>query len=119
MKENIKETKPVSLKKRIARIHSKAEFVGMLYLIATIFLAAVAFFPMLYGTSVGDMWVKTFWKPFLELKNIKASPIAVSVNVFVALIYAVMLLTLVINVIKSLSRLSRLFKKKGFAGKRI
>ena len=112
MKENIKETKPVSLKKRIARTHSKAEFVGMLYLIATIFLAAVAFFPMLYGTSVGDMWVKTFWKPFLELKNIKASPIAVSVNVFVALIYAVMLLTLVINVIKSLSRLSRLFKKK-------
>ena len=52
MKENIKETKPVSMKKRIARTHSKAEFVGMLYLIATIFLAAVAFFPMLYGTSV-------------------------------------------------------------------
>ena len=71
MKENMK--KAVSVKKRIAKTHSKAEFVGILYLIATAFLAVMAFLPLVYGTSVGSMWVKNFWKPFLELKNIKTS----------------------------------------------
>ncbi len=110
MKENIKKT--VSVKKRIAKAHSKAEFVGILYLIATVFLAAMAFLPLVYGTSVGSMWVKNFWKPFLELKNIKTSETAVILNAFVALVYALLLLTVVINVLKSLSKLGRLFKKR-------
>ena len=107
MKENMK--KAVSVKKRIAKTHSKAEFVGILYLIATAFLAVMAFLPLVYGTSVGSMWVKNFWKPFLELKNIKTSEAPVILNAFVALVYALLLLTVVINVLKSLSRLSRLF----------
>lgn len=104
--------KAVSVKKRIAKTHSKAEFVGILYLIATVFLAVMAFLPLVYGTSVGSMWVKNFWKPFLELKNIKTSEAPVILNAFVALVYALLLLTVVINVLKSLSRLGRLFKKK-------
>ena len=44
MKENMK--KAVSVKKRIAKTHSKAEFVGILYLIATAFLAVMAFLPL-------------------------------------------------------------------------
>ena len=85
---------------------------GILYLIATVFLAAMAFLPLVYGTSVGSMWVKNFWKPFLELKNIKTSETAVILNAFVALVYALLLLTVVINVLKSLSKLGRLFKKR-------
>lgn len=63
MKENIAE-RPMILKKRVQKAHSKAEFVGMLYLIGTVFLAVVAFFPFVYGTSVGSMGVVNFWKPF-------------------------------------------------------
>lgn len=110
--KSVKEKKPEKLKKRVAKAHSKAEFVGILYLIATIFLAAMAFLPLIYGTSVGRMSVVNFWKPFIELKNVKGSYMPVCVNAFVAAIYAVMLLTVVINVLRSFSRLSRLFKKK-------
>ena len=111
MKENIAE-RPMILKKRVQKAHSKAEFVGMLYLIGTVFLAVVAFFPFVYGTSVGSMGVVNFWKPFLELKNVRGSYLPVCLNAGVAALYAIMLLTAVINVIRCLSRLSRLFKKK-------
>ncbi len=104
--------KSVTLKKRVQKVHSKAEFVGMLYLIATIALAAFACAPLLYGTSVGNMSVVNFWRPFLDFKNIKGSAIPVAVNVLVAGIYALLLLTVVINVIRSLACLGRLFKKK-------
>lgn len=110
MKE--KKIKSVPVKKRVKKTHAKAEFVGIVYLIATLLLAAAAFFPLLYGTSVGDMWVMNFWKPFLELKNVKGSMIPVILNVAVAAIYTVLLLTVVINVFKSLARLGRLFKAK-------
>lgn len=112
MKDSVKEKKPETLKKRVAKAHSKAEFVGILYLIATVFLAVTAFLPLLYGTSVGTMSVVNFWKPFIELKNVKGSYLPVCLNAGVAALYAVMLLTAVINVIRCLSRLSRLFKKK-------
>lgn len=110
MKANINQK--VALKKRISKVHSKAEAVGFFYLIGTLLLAVVSFFPFLYGTSVGDMGVINFWKPFLKLTSIKTSAVVVLVDAFVALLYALLLLTVVINVLRSLAKLSRLFKKK-------
>lgn len=112
MKENVKEKKPVSVKQRVAKTHAKAEFVGILYLIGTVFLAVMAFLPLIYGTSVGKMSVVNFWKPILALKDIKGSSIPVAFNAGVAILYAILLISVVINVIRCLSRLGRLFKKK-------
>ena len=110
MKENAK--KAAALKKRVSKVHSKAQAVGIFYLIGTLLLAVVSFFPILNGTSVGDMSVVNFWRAFPELANIKTSAIAVLLNAGVAALYALLLLTVVINVLRSLSKLSRLFKKK-------
>lgn len=112
MKEKVKEKKPVSLKKRVSATHAKAEFVGFLYLIATVFLAVMSFFPLIYGTSVGAMNVTNFWKPLIALKNIDGSGLPVLFNAGVSIIYVVLLLTVVINVFRSLSCLGLLFKKK-------
>ena len=110
MKKN--ENKTVALKRRVSSVHAKAEAVGIFYLIATVLIAAAAFLPILYGTSVGDMWVANFWKAFPDLVNIKTSAVAVLLNAGCAGLYALLLLTAVINVLRSLSRLSRLFKTK-------
>ena len=110
MKTN--ENKTVALKRRVSSVHAKAEAVGIFYLIATVLIAAAAFLPILYGTSVGDMWVANFWKAFPDLVNIKTSAVAVLLNAGGAGLYALLLLTAVINVLRSLSRLSRLFKTK-------
>lgn len=110
MKTN--ENKTVALKRRVSSVHAKAEAVGIFYLIATVLIAAAAFLPILYGTSVGDMWVANFWKAFPDLVNIKTSAVAVLLNAGCAGLYALLLLTAVINVLRSLSRLSRLFKTK-------
>ena len=110
MKTN--ENKTVALKRRVSSVHAKAEAVGIFYLIATVLIAAAAFLPILYGTSVGDMWVVNFWKAFPDVVNIKTSAVAALLNAGCAGLYALLLLTAVINVLRSLSRMSRLFKTK-------
>lgn len=110
MKKN--ENKTVALKRRVSSVHAKAEAVGIFYLIATVLIAAAAFLPILYGTSVGDMWVVNFWKAFPDVVNIKTSAVAALLNAGCAGLYALLLLTAVINVLRSLSRMSRLFKTK-------
>ena len=49
-------------------------------LLGCLLLAVAAFFPILYGTSVGDMSVLNFWRPFLDLTNYKTSAIAILLN---------------------------------------
>ena len=58
---------------RISKVHAKAKAVRFFYFLGTLLLAVAAFFPILYGTSVGDMSVLNFWRPFLDLTNYKTS----------------------------------------------
>ena len=95
---------------RISKVHAKAKAVRFFYFLGTLLLAVAAFFPILYGTSVGDMSVLNFWRPFLDLTNYKTSAIAVLLNGGVSGLYALLLLIAVINVLRSLAQL--------FSGKR-
>lgn len=104
--------RPGYMRKRIRKAHGKAEFVGMLYFFASLILATLAFFTTVEGTSVGAMNVTNFWKPLLELKNVKKSPLPIALNAAVAALYLLMLLVVVINVFYSLSRLGKLFKRR-------
>lgn len=104
--------RPGFMRKRIRKAHGKAEFVGMLYFFASLILATLAFFTTVEGTSVGGMNVTNFWKPLLELKNLKKSPLAISLNAAIAMMYLLMLLIVVINVFYSLSKLGKLFKRR-------
>lgn len=90
------------------RARGKARFVGFLYLIATIFVAVMAFFPVLQGTSVGTMSVLNFWRAFLQMGSIGDSTSTVLVNVAVAGLYGILLLSVVINVIRLLSKYGKL-----------
>ncbi len=100
------------IKKRIAKTRSKAGFVGFLYLIATIVLAALACFPVVVPT-VGDttvaLGVLEFWKVFTALD---LNSVVGVLSLAIAVIYGLMLLGVLINLIKAVSKLGWLFKKK-------
>ena len=102
------------LKRRISKAQGKAKFVGVLYLIGTLAIAALCCLQLL---TVNDatLGATAFWKPFLQLKaeggivaSIKANFIALAI----AVLYGILLLTLLICVLKSLRSLGWLFKKK-------
>lgn len=104
------------IKKRIAKTRAKATFVGFMYLIATIVLAALACFPMVVPTvgndtvvGLGVLELLEFWKVFTALDLKSTSGV---LSIAVAVIYGLMLLGILINVIKAISKLGWLFKKK-------
>lgn len=102
------------LKRRISKAQGKAKFVGVLYLIGTLAIAALCCLQLITvdGATLGAM---AFWKPFLQLKaegGIVASIKANFTALAIAALYGVLLLTLLICVIKSLRSLGWLFKKK-------
>lgn len=102
------------LRTKIAAAQSRAKTVGIIYLLASIALAALAFLPMLTlnGTAEGNLWVLTFWKPFLYFKDFKSIDGAKISELVVALLYTLILLSVVINVLRSFKKLGWLFKKK-------
>ena len=105
------------LRERIAHAHSKAKTIGMFYLLATIALAALTFLPMISvngGAFNGNLWVANFWKPFTYLKNFKGmiSDKVKFLDFISAVFYTLILLTAIINVIRSFAKLNWLFKKK-------
>ena len=109
--------KKALLRERIAHAHSKAKTVGMFYLLATIALAALAFLPMISvngGAFNGNLWVANFWKPFAYLRNFKGmiSDKVKFLDFISAVFYTLILLTAIVNVIRSFSKLNWLFKKK-------
>lgn len=100
------------MKGRVRKTRTKAEFVGILYLIGSLLLAVAAFFPMVYGTPVGNMSVVTFWKPYLALKGMNGSVRPVLFNVGISTLYLLLLLIVVIKVLSSLGKLGGLYKKR-------
>ncbi len=102
------------LRKRIAGNRSRAKFTGLIYLLATIALAAiVCIFPLLTH-ELANLKVMTFWKIFNAdtFKNFSLSNTTLVYEVAISVLYALMLLGLVINVLRSLGKLGWLFKKR-------
>ncbi len=96
----------VALRKRVRKVHSKARFTGVLYLLGALALMALAFLPMITidGTEFG---VQTFWKPFIGLTE-GAFDWA---GIIVGVLYAILLLKVVINFFKCFSKLGWLSKR--------
>lgn len=111
-KRNVPNQQGIYLKKRIAKTRGRAEFIGILYLLATFAVAAVACFPLL-TSALASVGVKDFWKVFTlsALKDWRNAE--TFVKLASAALYGFMLFGLAINVIKALSKLNWLFKKKG------
>ncbi|MBQ8291512.1 MAG: hypothetical protein IJX88_03255 [Clostridia bacterium] len=101
------------LKERIAKVQGKAKFIGFLYLIVLLAVSALALvFPMLTPDKEDvsiTLTVMSFWKVFVSAKGAyKANAEAL----LLACVYGVMVLALVINVLRALSKLNWLFKKR-------
>ncbi len=116
-KKNENQTSPRKGKmtKRIKKAQRKAKWMGFFYLIGTIAMLGFAFLNLvgIKNTENNSVWAVTalnFYEPFLKFEaklnyqTLRIIPVAV--------IYALLLLALVINVFRSLSKLNWLFKKK-------
>lgn len=100
------------MKKRIAKMQSKAKALGLLYLLATVALTALACLPLvvLSDETIGvNLGVMEFWMVFTSLgEGLQGKEL----TLLVAVIYGLMLLTLAINLLRSIFKLGWLFKKK-------
>lgn len=96
-------------KKRLKSNRSRAIFVGILYLIGSIALAALACLPLL-GAADAPGGVTEFYKVFTESNGFE-----LNVKTINGILYAAMLLGVFVNVIRSLAKLGKLFKTKGTA----
>lgn len=108
--EKEKAERKKQLRKAVKRTHAKAEAVGMVYFIFTLLLTAAVCLPLYTGSTMGELWVANFWKPFLELKNIKGNVIPVLIPAVTALLYTFILLSALVNFLGSLGQLGNLFK---------
>ncbi len=105
--------KSVNMRKRIGKAQGKAKWMGFFYFIGTLALLAAACLGMFeYETADGKeyLWVLTFWKPFLEIKN--GFSWEIIKPMIKPLIYTLMLLVLLINVFRCFGKFGWLFKKK-------
>lgn len=115
-------SKAALLKHRVGVIHGRAKFVGVLYFLGVVGLAAAAILStMIDGTVLAgvvefpafNLPVATFYAPILTLfENLSALTSEIILDAAVSVLYAVLLLTLVINVFKALSKLGWLFKRR-------
>lgn len=108
------------LKRRVSEVHSRAKFVGIIYLFATIGLFAAA---MLLPLMSGTVLFCCGWKPVysaydglrclldLGFGKIFETP-AYIIALLQLVLYFVLLLILLINVLRALGKLNWLFKKK-------
>ncbi len=110
-------SKTVQIRKRIKAIQGRAKFVGVLYLLGTIGLAALAAcMPLLDNTTV-TLSVMKFFEPIKELfkggvKQIKTYSLSQLADLGVAVTYAIMLFSMLIDILRSISKLGWLFKRR-------
>lgn len=105
MKEYMSKRKN-SIDKRVRKIHRKAKAVGLLYLLGTVLLLATTMiFPVLKvgGVALG---VTTFYQPLTKL--LSGGDLAAMIA---SAMYALLLLVLLVNFIKSLGKLGWLTKR--------
>jgi hypothetical protein len=122
MKRN--HSKAALLVKRVKKVQGRAKFVGFLYLLGAIALAAaVVALPMLSGTVLGNAMlpVLTFYAPIVALfeggagsimANLQGLTEAGVAELLVSLFYAFLLLGVVINMLRAFKKLKWLFKRR-------
>lgn len=101
------------IKHRIKRSQAQAKTLGVFFLLGTLVVTALACLSlaMVNGVALG---VATFWKPFVTLfsGNILTNFKVNAEAVIIAVLYTIMLLTLLVNTIRSFTKLNWLFKRK-------
>lgn len=112
-KKNVPSQQGIHLKKRIAATRGRAEFIGIVYLLAIIALVVAAAFVPVLQSEKAPLGVLTFWKVFAWSNLSALDTVGKIIEVANAALYGLMLLGLVINIFKALSKLDWLFKKKG------
>lgn len=96
------------VRKRIVATRARAEFVGFLYLLGLLGVAAIVCFPM-FENPLAVLDVTVFWKEFKNPDLKSENGIVMFAN---AVMYGLILLTAAINVIRGFTKLSWLFKKR-------
>lgn len=109
-KEARRQAKAADFKRRVRKAQSRSKRIGWWYLFFNLLLAAAAFLP-LYQDGTGVMSVTTFWKAFLNVKYISKNILPVVMGIVGATLYALVLLSVVLNFLKSLACLKKLHKK--------
>lgn len=98
-------TRRTAIRKRVKKTHCRAKWVGFLYLLGVIAIAALAIVPLNLMTSdIIKLNVMEFWTVFTEESTLQA--------MVAAGLFGMMILALVINVFKALSKLNWLFTRK-------
>lgn len=95
-----------TINKRVKKVHSKAKFVGTLYFLGALALAALACLGVVAidGTK---LWVVDFWKPYANLFNEQRNIF----DVIVATLYLFVVLSVVINFLRAFGKLGDLLRK--------
>lgn len=103
------------IRKQVKRAQNKAKFVGILYLFASIMLLAVtALIPLMEGGEV-SLTLKTFYTPIKVLfdggvEGLKSVTFDKARYALSALFYALMLVGMLVNLVRSFAKLGWLFK---------
>lgn len=119
-------SKAAFIRKRVKTVQGRAKFVGILYLLGAIALAAaVVCLPVLNGTAIGEngklLPVLTFYKPIVGLfeggfgsivGNLKSLTAADVSALMASVFYGCMLLGVVFNVLRCFKKLKWLFKRR-------
>lgn len=105
--------KYMQIKKRIRKVQGNSKAIGVLYLLATLAVTALACFQLLTldGAAIG---VLEFWKPFTKFQGGDILGV-LKANIFemaITLLYCILLLILLINAIRSFCKLGWLLKTK-------
>ncbi len=96
------------IRSRIDKNRHRAEWVGMIYLFATVVVSILGCRAM-FSSVYGNMGLKQFWKPLVAMDLGSAFGV---MSVFTSLIYVLMMAILLINGLRALTHLKYLFKKK-------
>ncbi|MBE5751621.1 MAG: hypothetical protein E7357_04335 [Clostridiales bacterium] len=110
-------TRNVQLRKRIKSVQNRAKFVGILYLLGLLGIVALtAVMPLMDGAAT-TLTAMAFFKPFKTvfaggMAGLKNLPVADTFAAFCALLYGLMLLAMLIDVLRSFSKLGWLFKRR-------
>ncbi len=106
-------SKGSQLKSSIARNRARAEFVGFIYLLAIFALAVAVCFPLIFaGEGSPSFCAWKVWSVF-TIKNVKAWRTAeVLLQLVSGALYAIILIAALINVLRAISKLGWLFKRR-------
>ena len=113
--KNVLSQRGAYLKASIAGTRGRAKFAGIIYLLATIALAALVAIMPLYDAAkqtLAPIGVMTFWQQFMPANFANLTTVDAIVKFVNAALYGLMLIGVVINVLRALGRLNWLFKRK-------